>query len=127
MLQCGNGSIVRMGQSVISMGDRMKIQCGECEKLYNFNTENITAKGVSFNCKQCDNKFTINDSLVLTSTCGKSKIACSNCGKLLHEDIRKCDHCNVKVNKVHEELRIDNNYYEHLNLDDKGTILSEIN
>ena len=100
----------------------MRIQCGKCNKLYNINGDSIPEKGASFKCKSCGNKLTVNANKTLTSASGNSKIACSNCGQLLHEDIRTCDKCDFKVNRVREDLRIDNKYYERLDMNEKGKI-----
>ncbi len=100
----------------------MKFQCGECDKFYKLDDKNVSEDGLSFKCEQCTNVFFLNGNLVFSSSNANSKLLCENCGQLLHESRKTCENCNLILNKSHEELRIDNRYYQRLEQDDKDNV-----
>ncbi len=100
----------------------MKFQCGECEKYFTINNIHTIINDLNFQCDNCTNKFTINRNLVFSSSSKKSNILCENCGKLIPESHKICNSCNLILNKTHEELRIDNKYYELLEINANGNV-----
>ena len=93
----------------------MKFKCGECGKLYRLKDENIPLDGITIGCKECSNEFTITANNALISSSRNTQIICENCNHHVDEALKQCPKCNLILNKAHEELRIDNNYYESLN------------
>lgn len=104
----------------------MKFQCGECQKNYSINNIHTTGKDIEFQCDGCKNIFTINRNQVFSSSSKNSKVICENCGKLIPENCARCDSCNLILNKIHEELRIDNKAYETLQINENGDITSTL-
>ncbi len=102
----------------------MKFQCGECKKYFTINNSHNVNDELEFQCDKCSNKFTINRNLVFSSSSKNSNILCENCGKLIPESNKVCDSCNLILNKTHEELRIDNKYYESLSINGNGDVCS---
>jgi predicted Zn finger-like uncharacterized protein len=100
----------------------MKFQCGQCDKYYRLDDSKIPDKGIQIKCANCENRFAIRGDLRFRSESNDSKIQCSNCGKFLPESFTECDQCNLKLFKLKDELRIDNKYYEDLDIDDNGTV-----
>ncbi len=100
----------------------MKFQCGECEKNFIINNIHTAENELEFQCDNCTNKFTINRSLAFSSSNKNSKVFCGNCGKLIPEANKVCDSCNLILNKIHEELRIDNKEYEPLEIKENGYV-----
>ena len=100
----------------------MKFQCGECNKYFAINNSHIINDDLEFQCDNCSNHFSINRNLVFSSAAKNSKMVCENCGKLVPETSKSCSACNLILNKTHEELRIDNKYYESLEIDNNGDI-----
>lgn len=92
----------------------MRFSCGQCGKHYRIEESNIPAEGLESPCRGCDNQFLISANTSLTSTGGNSRIICDNCRELVVEGEKICPHCNLLLTTAHEELRIDNNYYESL-------------
>ena len=102
----------------------MKFQCGECKKYFIINNIHTADNDLEFQCDNCTNQFTINRNLSFSSSSKNSKILCENCGKLIPEENRVCEFCNLILNKSHEELRIDNKDYESLEINANGDVYS---
>ena len=100
----------------------MKFQCGKCEKMYTIDFLHVCLNDLSFKCDQCDNRFSIKKDLTLSSSSKKSKIICGNCGHFVDENISTCDVCNLIINRPHEDLKIDNYFYERYEVNDRGKI-----
>jgi len=100
----------------------MKFQCGECDKYFTINNIHNANNDLEFKCDNCTNQFIINRNLVFSSSSKNSKIVCGNCGKLIPEENKACDSCNLILNKTHEELRIDNKDYELLEINANGDL-----
>ena len=100
----------------------MKFQCGKCCKYFTINNSIVANKGLDFQCDNCDNHFYLNRNLVFSSSAKNSNIICGNCGKLIPEKNKVCGSCNLILNKTHEDLRIDNKYYELLEIKGNGNV-----
>ena len=100
----------------------MKFQCGECQKYFTIKNIHSINNDLEFQCDNCANLFSINRNLVFSSSSNNSSIVCENCGKLIPETNHSCTSCNLILSKTHEELRIDNKYYESLEINEKGDV-----
>lgn len=100
----------------------MKFQCGKCGKYYIINNVIVANKDLDFQCDNCDDHFYLNRNSVFSSSSKNSNIICGNCGKLIPEQNKVCDLCNLILNTTHEELRIDNKYYELLEINKNGKV-----
>ncbi len=100
----------------------MKFQCGKCQKMYRIDFVQVCLKDLSFKCEQCDNKFLIKKNLTFSSTSKNSKIVCENCGSFIDESQETCTSCNLVVNKPHEDLKIDNYFYELYEVNKNGRL-----
>jgi len=100
----------------------MKFQCGECDKYFTINNIQVADKDLDFQCDTCGNQFFINRNLSFSSSSKNSSMLCGNCGTLIPENNSVCDSCNLILNKSHEELRIDNKYYETLEIKNDGQV-----
>ena len=100
----------------------MKFQCGKCGKLFKIDNPEEAGGDLTFYCDNCDNKFLLIKNSVFSSASKNSKIVCANCGKFLPENYRVCDSCNLRINRNLSELKIDNNYYESLEVSGDGLV-----
>jgi len=100
----------------------MRFQCGKCEKMYKIDFAHVCLKDLSFKCEQCANKFLIKKDLTFSSTSRNSKIICENCGNFIDEEQQSCKSCNLIINKPHEDLKIDNYFYELYQVNEKGKL-----
>ena len=78
----------------------MKIQCPECEAVYQIAEAKIPEKGASVTCKKCQNRFTVKreekvqegeakEVIIACPDCGHvniSKKTCVSCGKAFSEE-----------------------------------------
>jgi hypothetical protein len=103
----------------------MKFQCGKCEKMYKIDFLHVCLNDLSFKCQQCDNRFSIKKDLTFSSSCKNSKIVCENCGNFIDENTKSCESCNLIINKPHEDLKIDNYFYELYEVNKKGKIYNK--
>ena len=103
----------------------MKFQCGECDKFYKIDNNNVSKKDLHFKCEDCGNYFSIKRDLSFSSSSNNSKILCENCGKAIEEGNKSCSSCNFIFSKLHEELRVDNKYYELLEANEKGKVFNK--
>lgn len=103
----------------------MKFQCGECDKFYKIDNNNVSKKDLRFKCEDCGNYFSIKRDLSFSSSSNNSKILCENCGKAIEEGNKSCSSCNFIFSKLHEELRVDNKYYELLEANEKGKVFNK--
>lgn len=103
----------------------MKFQCGKCDKFYKIDNNNVSKKDLRFKCEDCGNHFSIKRDLSFSSSSNNSKILCENCGNAVEEGSKSCSSCNFIFSKLHEELRIDNKYYELLEANKKGKVFNK--
>ncbi len=103
----------------------MKFKCGGCEKYFKIDNADIIDTDLIINCDNCDNQFVIKSNLAFSSSSKNSTIICQNCGKLLPESQEMCDGCNLFLNKGQESLRIDNKYYDSLEIRENGAAYNE--
>lgn len=103
----------------------MKFQCGECDKFYKIDNNNVSKKDLRFKCENCGNYFSIKRDLSFSSSSKNSLILCGNCGKTIEEGNKSCPSCNFIFSKIHEELRVDNKYYELLEANEKGKVFNK--
>lgn len=103
----------------------MKFQCGGCDKYFKIDNIHVIIEDLNFKCDNCGSDFFINRNLAFSSSSKSSRIICENCGKLINENSRVCDSCNLVLNKTHEELRIDNKDYEPLEINQNGNVYNK--